>query len=326
MAGTPPPDQDHRSIDAGFTLIEVMVVILVIGVLLAVGIPTYRGARARAQDSSAQSSLHNGFVAASIVFVDELDFLEADSAGMAASEPGLAYVDSPAPSSDDAELSVASIGGGATWGAAVRSDSGTCFYIRTNGTGSITYGSSDTLACTGAVALTTTGNGWTTIGGVGLTGLEGGFSSDTSIGGYWNTHGAGAFIGDEWEVVSGSVDAQVQHSSSFDFGVEGQFIDLNGGSAGHIRRSVTVIPDTAYELTFDLGENVYGGSAVKRMEVIWNGVVVATLDVDVPALQLQQISLTLPAVSGTEGVLEFKSLLPSAYGPILGNPQLTPAG
>ncbi len=310
--------------DEGFTLIEVMVVILVIGVLLAVGIPTYRGARARAENSAAQSALYNGFVAASVVFVDELDFLEADSAGMAASEPGLAYADSPAPSTDDEQLSVASTSGGSTWGAAVLSRSGTCFYIRTNGTGTVTYGSSDTLACTGAVALTTTGNGWTTTGGVGLTGLEGGFSSDSSVGGYWNTHSPGALIGDEWEVVAGTVDAQVEHSSLFTFGVEGQFLDLNGGNAGHIRRTVTVIPDTAYELTFDLGENVYGGPAVKQMEVIWNGVVIATLDVDVPQHQLQQITLAIPATSGTEGVLEFKSLLPSAHGPILGNPQLMP--
>lgn len=310
--------------DDGFTLLEVMVVILIIGILLAAGVPTYRGARARAEDSAAQSALYNGFVAAAVVFADELDFLEADSSGMAASEPGLSYVDSPAPSTHDELLSVASTGGGATWGAAVLSRSGTCFYVRTSGAGSTTYGSADNLACTGAVALTTTGTGWQTIGGVGLTGLEGGFSSDASVGGYWNTHGAGALIGDAWEVVSGSVDAQVEHSSSFDFGVDGQFIDLNGTSAGHIRRTVTVIPDTPYELTFDLGENSLGGAAVKQMEVIWNGVVIATLDVDVPKLELQQITLSIPATADTSGVLEFKSLLPGAHGPILGNPTLSP--
>lgn len=321
----PPADIPPRS-DDGFTLLEVMVVVLVIGILLAIGVPTYLGARARAQNTAAQSSLYNGFVAASVVFVDELDFVEADSAGMAASEPGLTYVDSPAASTASEQLSVASTGGGATWGAAAMSDSGTCFYIRTNGVGTITYGSSNTLACTGGVALTTTGNGWTTIGGVGLSGLEGGFSSDTSIGGYWNTHSPGSFIGDEWELVSGTVDARVEHSSLFAYETEGQFMDLNGGSAGHIRRTVTVIPDTPYELTFDLGENVYGGPPVKRMEIIWNGVVIATLDVDVPQLELQQVSLALPATSGTEAVLEFRSLLSGAYGPVLGNPAVTPAG
>ncbi len=46
--------------DEGFTLIELMVVVLIIAILVAIAIPTFLGQRKNAQDSAAKSDLRNG--------------------------------------------------------------------------------------------------------------------------------------------------------------------------------------------------------------------------------------------------------------------------
>src|SRR5580658_9600628 len=54
--------------EAGFTLIELMVVLLIIAILLAIAIPTFLGVTGSANDRAAQSNLTNGLTEASAVF------------------------------------------------------------------------------------------------------------------------------------------------------------------------------------------------------------------------------------------------------------------
>jgi type IV pilus assembly protein PilA len=56
--------------DKGFTLIELMVVVLIIAILIAIAIPTFLGLRRRAQDRAAQSDLRNAMTAAKAFYTD----------------------------------------------------------------------------------------------------------------------------------------------------------------------------------------------------------------------------------------------------------------
>lgn len=150
----------RRRGEQGFTLVEVMVVVLIIGILLAIGIPTFLGARSRAQDRAAQSNLRIGQTTSLIIFTDKGNFEDSTSAGMAAAEPQLTWIAANVASADDGEISVGPSTAFDEFGAAAMSDSGTCFFVRVRANGSTQYGSSTTAACNANTARTVTGTGW----------------------------------------------------------------------------------------------------------------------------------------------------------------------
>src|SRR6185295_14066488 len=78
--------------EAGFTLIELMMVVLIIAILIAVMIPTFVGAKQRAQDRAMQSGMRNALTAAKVIYSDHGDYTEASTAGLAAVEPSLSFV------------------------------------------------------------------------------------------------------------------------------------------------------------------------------------------------------------------------------------------
>lgn len=70
--------------DRGFTLIELMVVVLIIAILIAIAIPTFLGARTKAQDRAAQSDLRTALVTAQAFYTDNETYLSGlDSASTA---------------------------------------------------------------------------------------------------------------------------------------------------------------------------------------------------------------------------------------------------
>lgn len=138
--------RDATGDQRGFTLVELMVVVLVIGVLMAIAIPTFMGVRSRAQDTSAKSSLRNSMTAAGVIYTDSSSYDDANAKALATAEPSLKYVNAPRVSGDSKTVSVRAKG---DWGGATKSESGECFFVLIKQTGQTTYGSDSKAKCAG---------------------------------------------------------------------------------------------------------------------------------------------------------------------------------
>ena len=116
----------------GFTLIELMVVVLIIAILIAIAIPTFLGARARAQDRAAQSNLRNALTAEKTYYTDNQAYTQTTT-DLTSIEPSLTYNADAVPANNN-QIYVSASGSTVTLGA--KSASGTCFYIKDVATGS----------------------------------------------------------------------------------------------------------------------------------------------------------------------------------------------
>ena len=128
--------------EEGFTLIELMVVVLIIAILLAIAIPTFLGARDRANNRAAQSSLRNALSAAKTLYTDNQDYASASDTALAAIEPALTFVASGTSSTTFKTVSVAPGTSPSTvWIGAALSKTGTCYFIKDSTTtgGGTTY-------------------------------------------------------------------------------------------------------------------------------------------------------------------------------------------
>ena len=157
-----------RDEEDGFTLIELMVVVMILAILIVMGLPTFLGVRARFQDRGAQTDLRNAVLSARILYTDNATFASATSAGtgLVTIVPNMCYVAGTAAtkSVDTGTVACASGAGNgsisvnstaAQFTAARLSSSQSCFVILDSTTGT-KYGQTTAANCYADWATTVT--------------------------------------------------------------------------------------------------------------------------------------------------------------------------
>ena len=123
--------------DAGFTLIELMVVLLILAILLAIAIPTFLGVTGGANDRAAQSNLNTALTTAKTAETqNQQSYAGITAASLHASEPSITFQtgalagQGPVSVYVDANAASADNGGGIVL--ASYSKAGTCWLVADN--------------------------------------------------------------------------------------------------------------------------------------------------------------------------------------------------
>lgn len=148
--------------DDGFTLIELMVVIMIIAVLVSIAIPSFLGTSRGAQDRAAQATLATAERVVGVVALENGSM--PGNATLLATlpdvEPSVTWQDHLASSTGPKIISVDE-DEGTELAMAVRSKSGTCWYLRIRTTGpSIRHHDTAAATCVAHDFQDGAGSGW----------------------------------------------------------------------------------------------------------------------------------------------------------------------
>ena len=125
--------------EEGFTLIELMVVVMIIGQLLLLSIPTFIGTKNRAMDAAAKSGAVRAIQTGRIVYTDTVSYTSASTSALTTAEPSMTFNNATTASTGS---KVASTDNSApqVFTVAVWSTSGTCFYAKDQALVGVSYG------------------------------------------------------------------------------------------------------------------------------------------------------------------------------------------
>jgi type IV pilus assembly protein PilA len=121
-----------------------MVVVLIIAILIAIAIPTFLGARKKAQDRAAQSNVRNALTAEKTFYTDAQTYTQA-SAALVAIEPSLSYVNSASSLATTGNVVFVGVSG-TTVTLGAKSASGTCYWMKDDAASATQYTSNTTCA------------------------------------------------------------------------------------------------------------------------------------------------------------------------------------
>ena len=171
----------HRK---GFTIVELLIVIVVIAILAAITIVAYNGIQNRAHDSSVQSDLRTISKKLELVRIDDSDeHYPTTNPGLAAAMPGLKVTKASYATSPDVAYNLLfcwpSLGVPRDYAILTTSKSGRRFYIRTTGavteyTGATSWADASLAAICGSVIAGSSASG-------------AGYSSNDAVTGPWRS-------------------------------------------------------------------------------------------------------------------------------------------
>lgn len=139
----------------GFSLIELMVCLLILGVLMTIALPIFLGAVERADDMAARASLHTAQVAGRMLIAGGAEYDDAALDALKDVEPSVRWVDRDEPSLGPTIVSRAVVANDLYL--AAYSPTGTCFLVRDDpgaGIGRASLEDVERADCTAMAAVT----------------------------------------------------------------------------------------------------------------------------------------------------------------------------